>query len=146
MHTYHIHIYIYTIIYTCVVCVCLHAGAHQLFTCGHTVGLGSYRLRWYDSGYDSYVYFLLPPSPTNTTGTNMTEESSAVPPRDPLLARTTASSLASISDRENDSSEAKPPSSAGTATVEVSPGPEDNHSTTDGTGWQRPHWRRVEGN
>uniref|UniRef100_A0A4X1SNY8 Receptor-type tyrosine-protein phosphatase C n=1 Tax=Sus scrofa TaxID=9823 RepID=A0A4X1SNY8_PIG len=79
-------------------------------------------------------------------GTNMTEESSAVPPRDPLLARTTASSLASISDRENDSSEAKPPSSAGTATVEVSPGPEDNHSTTDGTGWQRPHWRRVEGN
>uniref|UniRef100_A0A8D0ZQV3 Receptor-type tyrosine-protein phosphatase C n=1 Tax=Sus scrofa TaxID=9823 RepID=A0A8D0ZQV3_PIG len=79
-------------------------------------------------------------------GTNMTEESSAVPPRDPLLARTTASSLASISDRENDSSETKPPSSAGTATVEVSPGPEDNHSTTDGTGWQRPHWRRVEGN
>ncbi|XP_047610846.1 receptor-type tyrosine-protein phosphatase C isoform X4 [Phacochoerus africanus] len=67
-------------------------------------------------------------------GTNMTEESPAVPPRDPLIARTTASSLASISDRENDSSETKPPSSAGNATVEVSPGPEDNDSTTDGTG------------
>ena len=72
----------------------------------------------------------------NMTGLNTAEESSTLPPGDPLPAHTTAFSLASISERGNDSSETTPPPGPESSTTEVSLNSWDNDSIPAVTGWQ----------
>lgn len=82
-----------------------------------------------------FVFFL--PSPMNTVGLKLTEEPSALTSGDPLPARTTAFSLPTISERENNSSETTPlPSNPDSPPTERSWSHLDNN-TLAVTGWHR---------
>ncbi|XP_008266917.3 receptor-type tyrosine-protein phosphatase C isoform X2 [Oryctolagus cuniculus] len=71
----------------------------------------------------------------STSGLTTTETPSTLPPVDPLPARITASSPASISDRGKDSSETTPPLSTGNASAQASLRDSvDNTSALDTTG------------
>ncbi|XP_033704617.1 receptor-type tyrosine-protein phosphatase C isoform X2 [Tursiops truncatus] len=71
---------------------------------------------------------------SSTQGMNTTEEPSTLPAGDPLPAHTTAFSLASISERGNDSSETTPPPSPESTTMEASLNSWDNDSSLAVTG------------
>lgn len=100
---------------------------------------GVSKLRWvYVAGYESCIYFVfLLPSPMNTIGLNSTEKPSALTPRDPLPALTTAFSLTSISERENNSSETTPPLNPDSTPTEGFRSPLDNPTTLNVAGWHR---------
>nr|XP_020139909.1 receptor-type tyrosine-protein phosphatase C isoform X2 [Microcebus murinus] len=81
-------------------------------------------------------------SPNPIIGLNTTEKPSALSPSGPLPARTTTLSPASISERDNDSSEPTPPPSPGDTSTHVSPDPLDKPSAlamTGATPAQTPH-------
>ncbi|KAF3823247.1 hypothetical protein GH733_010683 [Mirounga leonina] len=74
----------------------------------------------------------------NTIGLNSTEKPSALTPGDPLPARTTAFSLPSISERENNSSETTPPLNPESTSTERFRSPLDNTNTLNVTGVTQP--------
>ncbi|XP_034866276.1 receptor-type tyrosine-protein phosphatase C isoform X2 [Mirounga leonina] len=74
----------------------------------------------------------------STLGLNSTEKPSALTPGDPLPARTTAFSLPSISERENNSSETTPPLNPESTSTERFRSPLDNTNTLNVTGVTQP--------
>ncbi|XP_027976106.1 receptor-type tyrosine-protein phosphatase C isoform X3 [Eumetopias jubatus] len=82
--------------------------------------------------------FVTGESSSSTLGLNSTENPSALTPGDPLPARTTAFSLPSISERENNSSETTPPLNPDNTSTERTRSPLDNSNTLTLTGVTQP--------